>query len=412
MIPAFKAKGDWCAEHGLPESQCAVCDPRLAPAPPKAPPMSPAARREAAPTVGCRKHAQRIQLASAAVVAQAGIATTPVLRAPFRDVLTTTAEVAFAADRHARLASRVTGTVVEVPARPGELVEQGAVLARVESPELGAAAAAWSSAADLLALWERNHARELELVARGLGTQRAVIDADTRRVEVRADVARAEQRLRDLGLTGEELAALRAGGGAPGLAVRAPFPGVVLTREAVPGEVVEAGRPLVSIADTRSMWALLAVPEAASARLAVGQQVVFTTRALPGERFAGTLDWISSQVDRRTRTVEARATLSNVDGRLRANLFGSAALTLVDRGDALLVPRDAVQWEGCCNVVFLPVGDAAFEARKVQLGGATETHVQVLTGLAGGEAVVSVGAFLLRTEILKGSIGAGCCEGE
>lgn len=419
LIPAFKAKGDWCAEHELPESQCALCNPQLAGAPPpEAAPMSPQERRQSPPTIGCSKTAQRIQLESAEVVRQVGITVTPVLQAPFRDVMAVNAEVVFAADRHAHLASRVAGTVAEVRARLGEWVEQGAVLALVESPELGAAAAELSKAAALLALWERNHARELDLVARGVGTQRAVIDADTRRTEVRSDLATAEQRLRSLGLTPDELDALRRAPGSTGagssslVALRAPFAGVVVTRDAVQGEVVEAGRPLVSIADTSTMWALLDVPEAASARLVHGQPIVFTAHALRGERFAGRITWISSEVERRARTLRARAELRNADGRLRANLFGTALVTLADRADALLVPRDAVQWEGCCNVVFLPVGDSAFEARKVLLGGATDTHVEVLSGVAAGESVVTVGAFLLKTEILKGSIGAGCCEGE
>lgn len=415
LIPAFQKTFDWCAEHSVPESQCVLCNPRLAPPPPKTEPMSPVARRTASPTVGCRKHAQKIQLASAEVVKQTGIQTAPVVRAPLRDLTNVNAEIVYAADRHAELASRVPGTVARVQAKLGDWVEEGAVLALVESPELGAAKADVANAATLLELWEKNHAREVDLVAKGVGTQRAVIDADTRRTEVRAELARAENRLRTLGFTPEQVAEVRQGGAALGdstLAVRAPFAGVVVARDAVRGEVVEVGKPLVTIADTSTVWALLDVPESAISRLGVGQPIVLTVHALRGQSFAGEITWVSSEVDRRTRTLKARAEIQNADGKLRANLFGRAEVTLGDRRDALLVPKDAVQWEGCCNVVFVPQGDSAFQPRKVQLGGATETHVEVLSGVNEGETVVSVGAFLLKTEILKGSIGAGCCEGE
>ncbi|MBX3465499.1 MAG: efflux RND transporter periplasmic adaptor subunit [Planctomycetes bacterium] len=415
LIPAFKKTFDWCAEHEVPESQCVICNPRLAAPPPASAPMSPEARRHSSPVVGCRKHAQKIQLASADVVRQTGIVTTPVVRAPFRDLTTVNVEIVYAADRRAEVSSRVPGTVVEVNAKLGDWVEEGAVLASIESPELGAAKSELTTAVSMLELWERNHARELGLVERGLGTQRAVIDADTRRTEVKADLARAEQRLRSIGLTADQAAKVREGGANARdstLAIRAPFAGVVVRRDAVRGQVVETRQPLLTIVDTDTMWALLDVPEAAIARIAPDQPVVFAVHALRGESFSGHITWISSEVDRRTRTLKARAELKNGDGRLRANLFGTAQVTLSDRGDALLVPREAVQWEGCCNVVFLPEGDTAFLPRKVQLGGATDTHVEVLAGLSDGEAVVSVGAFLLKTEILKGSIGAGCCEGE
>jgi len=74
------------------------------------------------------------------------------------------------------------------------------------------------------------------------------------------------------------------------------------------------------------------------------------------------------------------------------------------------VPASAVQWEGCCNVVFVKKSNTAYEPRKVHLGIATGSVYQVLNGVNVGEEIVTQGSFLLKTEILKGSIGAGCCE--
>ncbi len=418
LIPAFRAKGDWCAEHALPETQCARCDPRLAvtgpaAAAPVAGPTTPTARRTSPPRPGCRTHAERIQLASPEVVAQVGIATAKVLQAPFRDLVEVVAQVAYPADRRAELSARLGGLVVEVRAALGQWVTQGEVLAVVDAPELGAAKAELVSAGALLDVRARNHAREVELAERGVGTQRAVLEADTRLAEARAELQRAALRLRALGLSAEEVQGVRRADDADSrLAVRAPFAGVVVTRDAVQGEVVQAGEGLLTIVDTRTMWALLDVPEASLARVGPGQPVVLTVHALPGEQFGGRVTWVSTALDPRTRTLAARAELRNDDGRLRANAFGRAQVALSDRRDALMVPVEAVQWEGCCNVVFVPDGADAFRPRKVRLGGATATHVEVLLGLEPDDVVVTVGAFLLRTELLKGSIGAGCCEGE
>ncbi len=412
VIPVFQATYDWCAEHGLPETQCVLCNPRAAAAPPPPPaPLSPAERRRAAPTAGCRLHQQRIRLASGRVAEEVGIETVAASRGPLRERVAVTAEVVYAADQHAELSPRAAGTLAELQVGLGDPVEAGAVLAWIDAPELGAARAALVNAARLLEAAGRTHARELELVAQGVGTQRAVIEADTRRVQAAAALLEAEQRLRALGLAPEEIEAARAAPAGPArLALRAPFAGVVTALDAAPGEAVAPGRPLLTVADTRTLWALLDVPEGAIARVALEQPVVVSLAALPGERFTGRISWISSAIDRRTRTLEARAELANPQGRLRANMFGAADVLLSDRRDALLVPAAAVQWEGCCHVVFLPSGEGAYLPRKVQLGGAAGAHVEVLTGLDEGDHVVTTGAFLLKTELLAGSIGAGCCE--
>ena len=78
----------------------------------------------------------------------------------------------------------------------------------------------------------------------------------------------------------------------------------------------------------------------------------------------------------------------------------------------MIVPRDAVQWEGCCNVVFVKESATIYRPTKVHLGPINGSMVEVRRGLKGGEMVVTQGSFLLKTEILKGSIGAGCCEAQ
>jgi cobalt-zinc-cadmium efflux system membrane fusion protein len=121
---------------------------------------------------------------------------------------------------------------------------------------------------------------------------------------------------------------------------------------------------------------------------------------------------VAPALDPRTRTLKARAEVPNPDGLLRAGTFAKALVTVSPQAPALLVPKSAVQWEGCCNVAFVRRSDVVFEPRKLRLGPATDRHYVVLDGLAEGDEVVTTGSFLLKTEILKGSIGAGCCEVE
>ena len=86
---------------------------------------------------------------------------------------------------------------------------------------------------------------------------------------------------------------------------------------------------------------------------------------------------------------------------------------VVKRGEhSLIVPKDAVQWDGCCNLVFVKSNEegTAFQPKKVHLGIDTGVAYEALSGVKRGDVVVTLGSYLLKTEILKGSIGAGCCD--
>jgi cobalt-zinc-cadmium efflux system membrane fusion protein len=74
------------------------------------------------------------------------------------------------------------------------------------------------------------------------------------------------------------------------------------------------------------------------------------------------------------------------------------------------VPRAAVQRANGADVVFVRLTDTLYETRRVETGTRTDGWVEITRGVAAGEDVVTVGSFLLKTETLKGSIGAGCCE--
>ncbi|MGK0361506.1 MAG: cobalt-zinc-cadmium efflux system membrane fusion protein, partial [Bradymonadia bacterium] len=126
----------------------------------------------------------------------------------------------------------------------------------------------------------------------------------------------------------------------------------------------------------------------------------------------GVVAWIASEVDRRTRAVSVRVEVPNPDGALRAGQFARATVQVAPATLAASVPKEAVQRFGASSVVFVRVGAGVFEPRVVQPGRADRHRVQVVGALAAGEPVVTTGAFLLRTELDRDSIGAGCCEVE
>ena len=113
-----------------------------------------------------------------------------------------------------------------------------------------------------------------------------------------------------------------------------------------------------------------------------------------------------------TRTVLARVELDNTEGLLRANLYGTATILGASSSAAVVVPDAAVQRAGAANLVFVQQQVDTFVARRVRVLARQGEMVRIVGGISAGDRVVTTGSFLLKTETLKDSIGAGCCDVE
>jgi membrane fusion protein, heavy metal efflux system len=416
VIAAYKAVGDWCAGHDLPESRCLKCNPELAGAtgdPEEAPAehddSEPRYRR--APSVTCTTPLLTVNFERETIAEEAGLEFAEVEVRPMSRTVECPAILAYDGNRFARLAPQVGGLIRSVEKDLGDRVEPGDVLAVVVAPAFGAAKAAYLQALAVEALWTKNHAREQGLLSKGVATERDFLDAETNLAESRIAKSRVEQDLIGLGLSADQIADVaRTGDTTNEYPVTAPFAGVVVERNASAGELSVPASPLFAVADVTRLWALLDVYEKDIGEIGAGKPVVLHVEGRPGDPVAGIVTWVSAHLDPRTRTLQARVELDNPDGSLRANMFARAVVTVRDARPTLVVPRAAVQWEGCCNVVFVQDSPSSFHPVKVHLGPAAGSLVEVRRGLEGGETVVTQGSFLLKTEILKGSIGAGCCE--
>jgi cobalt-zinc-cadmium efflux system membrane fusion protein len=233
----------------------------------------------------------------------------------------------------------------------------------------------------------------------------------------------AEQRLRNLRFDDDAMARILATRDTRNLLdVTSPIAGSVVLRHAVQGEAVQPASALFAVADTSRMWLWVDVYESDIAAVAPGQPVVFTISGMDpagasqgqgqGPAFAGRVTWVGTEVNPTTRTIRVRAELANPGGRLRANQFGQAEIEVGKAHRAVVVPRQAVQRKDNVDLVFLPEGGAAsFRPQRVVTRPADRGDViEVAWGLKPGQRVVTRGAFLLKTEIMKGAIGAGCCE--
>jgi cobalt-zinc-cadmium efflux system membrane fusion protein len=195
--------------------------------------------------------------------------------------------------------------------------------------------------------------------------------------------------------------------------IKAPFGGVLVSREAVAGEVASTSTPLFVVVDTSRMWLTIHVKLEDAKYVARGLPVRFQTDA-GGVEANGNVDWVSPTVDKeKTRTVQVRVVLSNPEGRLRAGTFGTGYITLREEPKAVTVPNEAVHWDGSCNVVFVrdkdffqPGPHKLFHTRTVRPGVKDEKHTEIIVGLLPGEVVATKGSGVLRAELLKNQLGA------
>jgi cobalt-zinc-cadmium efflux system membrane fusion protein len=146
------------------------------------------------------------------------------------------------------------------------------------------------------------------------------------------------------------------------------------------------------------MWVMVDAYDRDIPLLTTGQKLTFTARSLPDQSFTGTIDWISGELNKETRTVQVRAVVDNPDGALKAGLYGTAHVqTNAETDQAVLAPLDAVQKIHGESVVFVPGDEAnAYKPVHITLGQESEQWAEIVDGIEAGQKVVTNGAFDLK----------------
>jgi membrane fusion protein, heavy metal efflux system len=391
LAAVFQAKGDWCEEHEFPESFCPVCAPEQGGRPVVAPTGS-----DGAPADGTV-----VRFRTRAAADQAGLAVEAAKEADWVAGTEAVARITWDATRVAAVSARSAGVVHAIRAEVGDQVTAGQTLAVIRSAEVAGDRSRLVSVTSAQELAAAEVARKTELLAGGVSSERDLLAAQQALAQADADLAAAQAELNMVG-----------GGDGDSTALRTPLGGVVTARHARVGQFVNGLQPLFEVVDPSRMWAEVDIPERDLAAVAPGQSVRLQLDALPDAVIVATIATISPSVDPATRTARARVELDNPDGRLRANLYGTATIRGATAEAALVVPAAAVQRAGDANLVFVRQEIDTYVARRVRVLARQGDRVRISGGVKAGDPVVTTGSFLLKTETLKDSIGAGCCDVE
>jgi len=172
--------------------------------------------------------------------------------------------------------------------------------------------------------------------------------------------------------------------------IRAPFTGVAGLRQVSQGAYVAAGTDIARLEKIDQLKLDFRVPESYLARLKTAQQLKVEVDAYSGESFGGAIYAIEPAVDEATRTVVVRARVANSDLKLRPGMFGRVLLQLAVRDKAIWVPEQAIVPRGQDAFVFR-VANGKADMVKVQTGTRRVGEVEIRSGIAAGELVVTEG---------------------
>ncbi|HEX6186110.1 MAG TPA: efflux RND transporter periplasmic adaptor subunit [Pyrinomonadaceae bacterium] len=301
--------------------------------------------------------------------------------------------------------SLVGGRLVSVSAEAGQTVRRGQQLAVVFSDELAMAQSRYLSAQAELEEHHQHHARTAALIEIGAASREEFEQATSVLKKAEAELASLRQRLLLLGLTPQRVAALRGPAQVSSeVALAAPADGTVISRAANPGEVVEANKEILRVADLSTVWVVGQVFEKDLARVRVGSGASVTSDAYPGRVFRGRVTYIDPQLDPATRTAQVRVELANPGQALKLGMYVGVGFGALGAAEATAptVPASAVQNVGGRTVVFLATSDPnTYVMRPVRLGAESSGRFPVLEGLLVGDRVVTTGSFMLRAEWLK-----------
>ncbi|MCP5104474.1 MAG: efflux RND transporter periplasmic adaptor subunit [bacterium] len=406
----FIAENDWCASHGLPESQCDLCK-TSEPVKTIEDTEQDRPRIFKPPVQICKTSTVKVQLKSPEFATASGFEFLEAHKQKLTKSISRNSEIEYDRKKYARLSSPVVGKVEEIRIDLGQPVKKGDTLLVINSADVGRAKSEYLKAIAAVALCQSNYQRENELFKIKALEKKRILKTKNKLTEARIRLSQTMGTLNNLGYKKTHLDKIaKEEDTSPYLPLMAPFPGIILDYSATPGETVSPQHRVIEIADISRVWCMIELHDHDTSRIKKGQPVLFQLLSLESKKFPGEINWVSTQIDPRKRTFKARAELANTGDFLKAGMFGKTEITIDPKVDGYLVPKGAVQWDGCCNLVFVKKNDTTFEPRKITVHDEWQHNFVVHSGLQDGEMIVTKGSYLLKTEILKGNIGAGCCE--
>jgi len=277
------------------------------------------------------------------------------------------------------ISPEIAGTVSEIAFESGAVVDKGDLLVRLNTSLEEAQLRAIEAQVELARL---NADRNRQLRTNNTVSQAEVdaSDATLKQQQGNADAIRATIEKKT---------------------IRAPFAGQLGIRLVNLGELLDAGKPVVSLQALSPVYCDFSMPQQYLARLKTGLTVRVSSDSYPGQVFEGTLTAMNPDLDQTTRSVQLQATFANADKRLQPGMFVRVEVVFPEEQTVLAIPSTSILSEPFGDSVYVVESNATnstLTARQqfVHTGRTHGDFISVTSGLKAGDRVVSAGLFKLH----------------
>jgi RND family efflux transporter MFP subunit len=185
-----------------------------------------------------------------------------------------------------------------------------------------------------------------------------------------------------------------------------PVTGYVTDRKAFPQLKVMPELDLYTIVDLSRVWIMADVFEYEAPNIHLGETARVSLQALPGRTYGAHVNYIQPQIDPVTRTLKVRLDMDNPGLTLKPDMYANVEFR-INLPSMLTVPAEAILDAGERKTVFIDRGNGFLEPRQIKTGEREGDRIQVLSGLSGGERVVTSGNFLIDSESQLKAAAAG-----
>ncbi|HJU45116.1 MAG TPA: efflux RND transporter periplasmic adaptor subunit [Vicinamibacterales bacterium] len=314
------------------------------------------------------------------------------------------------------VAPRVGGRLTSISVELGDPVRRGQIIARVEDREIAeqvrqAEASMEVSKATIrqreadLKVTELNFDRSKNLFARQLLAKQALDDAESRYLAAVAqvDLAKAQQAQNDARL--QELRF-----NLNNTIITSPVDGFIGRRNVDPGAMVNTNTAIVSVVDISRLKLVVNVVEKDLRMVTAGDVGVVEVDAYPGEKFNGRIARVAPVLDPATRTASIEIEIPNPGHRLKPGMYARITLTVEERKNALVAPKNAVIDFENKRGVWVPTEETRAKFVPVELGIEGTDTIEIVSGLKEGDQFVTTGAAAVRNNdqlVIAGANGPG-----
>ncbi len=206
-------------------------------------------------------------------------------------------------------------------------------------------------------------------------------------------------RLTALGVAEEQIAILEeAKAVEPLVKVYAPQSGIVSELNVREGMFVKPSQNLLNLVDLSSVWLMVDIFERQADWVQTGQRAEATLPFMPGKSWEGKVEYVYPSLDASTRSLKVRLRFDNFEEDLKPNMYADVTIYAKPKREALTIPREALIRTGNEKRVVVALGEGKFIPMPISTGMETDDRVEVLSGLAEGDEVVTSSQFLIDSE--------------